>query len=130
MMWPPEQRQLFLASQFRAQDAHHREHFRTASFDLILLGGEPIGRLYVDRRSDEHHLIDIALLPEHRGRGIGGSLLADLLAEGERLGLPILLHVEHSNPAGRLYRRLGFELVEDREVFQLMRWTPASTPES
>jgi ribosomal protein S18 acetylase RimI-like enzyme len=62
--------------------------------------------------------MDIALLPGLRGRGIGSSLLAELIEESERSGSSITLHVEADNPAVRLYQRLGFEHLEDRGVYQ------------
>jgi ribosomal protein S18 acetylase RimI-like enzyme len=85
---------------------------------------EPIGRLYVDRWADQIRLVDIALLPEHRGAGLGRAILEELLAEGERRGLPVTIHVEYNNPALRLYRRLGFRHVDSNGIYYLMRWEP------
>src|SRR5207302_173775 len=73
----------------------------------------------------EHCIVDIAFLPEHRGRGMGTALMQDLLDEAELAGKPVTIHVEQFNPAMRLYRRLGFEKVEGHGVYDLMRWTPA-----
>lgn len=124
--WPEAQKRAFLQSQFEAQHAHYTQHFPDASFDVIEIEGQPAGRLYVDRREDEIRLIDIALLPEHRGGGLGTSLLHDLLAEATAAKLPVTLHVEHANPAVRLYRRLGFDAdpAPETGVYQLMRWQP------
>ncbi len=122
--WSEQQRQDFLRFQFDAQHKYYMKHFPRAAFDLILLRGEPVGRLYVDRRDDEIRLIDIALLPEHRGRGLGGAILRDVLAEGAESGRLVRIHVEYNNPAMRLYRRLGFERIEEQGVYHLMEWTP------
>ena len=122
--WSEQQKADFLRFQFDAQHRYYTEQFPRAAFDLILLEGEPIGRLYVDRRAHEIRLIDIALLPEHRGAGHGGAILRDLLAEGEASGKLVRIHVEHDNPAMRLYRRLGFEKIEEQGVYHLMEWTP------
>ncbi len=122
--WSEEQKERFLRFQFDAQHSYYMEHFKRAAFDLILLDGEPIGRLYVDRRRDEIRLIDIALLPESRGRGIGGAIMREILAEGEQAGKLVRIHVEHNNPAMRLYHRLGFEKIEEQGVYHLMEWTP------
>jgi len=65
-------------------------------------------------------IIDIALLPEHRGNGVGTSLLRDLLAEGESGGKRVTIHVERFNPALRLYERLGFSVAEDKGVYLLL----------
>lgn len=122
--WSEEQKAAFLRQQFQAQHDFYMEQFGDAQFSVVLLDGEPAGRLYVDRREDEIRLIDIALLPEHRGRGIGGGLMRDLLAEGEEAGLPVRIHVEKNNPAYRLYDRLGFERIEDQGVYDLLEWRP------
>lgn len=122
--WPETEKEAFLQMQFRAQHTYYMEHFRQAAFDLILLAGEPVGRLYLDRRAEEIRIIDIALLTEHRRKGIGGRLLKEILAEGESAGLPVRIHVERYNPALHLYYRLGFEKISDEGVYYLMEWRP------
>jgi len=122
--WSEEQKAAFLHQQFEAQHAFYQEQFQNAQFSIVLLDGEPAGRLYIDRREDEIRLIDIALLPEHRGRGVGGELMRGILAEGEETGLRVTIHVERFNPALRLYQRLGFEHLEDQGPYYLMEWRP------
>ena len=124
--WTHEEKERFLRFQFDAQHKYYIEHFPRAAFDLVLLDGEPIGRLYIDRREDEIRLIDIALLPEHRGSGLGGEIMRSVLAEGESSGLLVRIHVEEKNPAMRLYLRLGFEKIEKQGVYHLMEWTPGT----
>jgi ribosomal protein S18 acetylase RimI-like enzyme len=123
--WPEEQKAEFVRMQFEAQDAYYREHYPGAQWEVILVGKEPAGRLYVHRRTNEIRLMEITLLPAFRGRGVGSRLLDDLLAEATREGKPLSVHVEIYNLAYRLYQRLGFEKVEDRGVYHLLRWTPA-----
>ena len=48
--------------------------------------------------------------------------MRDLLDEAAGAGKAVTIHVEKNNPAMRLYRRLGFETVEDQGVYDLMRW--------
>jgi ribosomal protein S18 acetylase RimI-like enzyme len=122
--WSAAEKEEFLRMQFRAQDVHYRQHYADARYDVILLDGEPVGRLYVDRRDDEIRIIDIALLAEHRRKGIGGSLLRELLDEAAAAGKPVRIHVEHDNPAMSLYTRLGFVKVGDTGVYDLMEWRP------
>ena len=88
-------------------------------------GGEDIGRLYIERWPSQHRIIDIAFLPEHRGRGYGEPLLRDLMDEAAAAGKDVSIHVEKHNPAMRLYRRLGFATCEDKGVYDLMRWSRA-----
>lgn len=125
--WSEAEKASFLEFQFSAQHKFYTEQFTEAEFHIVLLEGEPIGRLYVDRREAEIRLIDIALLPEHRGKGIGSSLVRDLLAEGARISKPIRIHVEQFNSALRLYERLGFRRIADKGVYYLMEWTPTSS---
>jgi ribosomal protein S18 acetylase RimI-like enzyme len=86
--------------------------------------GRDAGRLYVARWPAEIRIMDIALLPEHRGRGIGSALLADLMAEATRASKPLTIHVERFNRAVRLYERLGFVPVADKGVYLLLQWSP------
>ena len=122
--WSQQQKDEFLRFQFDAQSKYYAEQFPKAAFDVVMLDGEPIGRLYVDRRPDEIRLIDIALLPEHRGSGLGGAIMREILAEGEANDKLVRIHVEQNNPALRLYHRLGFEQIEEQGVYYLMEWTP------
>lgn len=122
--WSPEQKEQFLRQQFAAQDAYYRENYPGADWSVVLRHGEPAGRLYVHRRPAEIRLMEIALLPEHRGGGLGTALLEELMAEARATGRPLTMHVEVYNPALRLYERLGFRKQEDKGVYWLMEWTP------
>ena len=127
MPWDDAQKDAFLRMQFDAQDAWWRENYADASFEVILVEGEPAGRLYVHRGESEIRIVDIALLPEHRGGGIGTSLLEDLLAEADAAGKSVTIHVERLNPALRLYERLGFALAEDKGVYLFLERPPRTT---
>ena len=130
--WDDAEKETFLRRQFEAQRAAYAAARPNARCETIERRGRPIGRLIVDRRDDEIHLVDIALLPGARGRGIGGALIVELCREGARDGRPVRLRVERRNPALGLYRRLGFvEIGDDNVVYALMEWTPrrAAAPE-
>jgi GNAT superfamily N-acetyltransferase len=124
VVWPPGLRASFLEMQFNAQDIEYRRLSPDASYDVIEVAGQPAGRLYVDRRSDQIRVIDISLLPAYRGRGLGGALLAGLQEEAAAAGWIVSLQVDLFNPAARLYERLGFELVEDLGVYRCLEWRP------
>lgn len=127
--WTAEMKDAFVLQQFSAQHAWYQEHYVGAEFQIILVDGEPAGRLYVHRREREIRLVDITLLPEYRQGGIGTNLLRDLLAEGAAARKPVTIHVEIYNPAMRLYERLGFRPIEERGPYRLLEWRPAA-PES
>jgi GNAT superfamily N-acetyltransferase len=124
--WTDAMKEAFVRQQFNAQHAWYQEHYTGARFDVVLVDGTPAGRLYVHRREKEIRLVDITLLPDFRGRGLGSDILAALLAESESSGKPLTIHVEKFNPAMRLYRRLGFHTLEDRGPYELLEWTPGT----
>src|SRR4051812_14838351 len=110
--WSDEQKRAFLAQQFAAQTSHYAAQYAGASFDVVLVDGDPAGRLIVRRDDAAVHIVDIALLPEHRSRGIGTGLLRSLADEADRRAVALSIYVEINNPALRLYQRLGFEAVQ------------------
>ena len=118
--WSEEQKRAFLDMQFRAQTVHYAKHYSDGEFLIVEDGGRAIGRLLLHRTPEEIHIIDISLVPEHRGHGIGTKLLRDVLAEGEASNRRVSIHVEHFNPAKRLYERLGFRYVKTDGVYDLM----------
>jgi ribosomal protein S18 acetylase RimI-like enzyme len=124
--WTPAQREAFLAQQFDAQRQHYRAHHPRAQWSIVVVDGADAGRLYLDQAPDTLLLIDIALLPTYRGRGIGRRLMAGVLARSEGAGIAIQLHVEHDNPALHWYRRLGFVVDGDTGVYWRMRRQPGA----
>lgn len=131
--WGGEQRRVFIEQQFSAQDLYYREYYVSARFDLIQVDGEAVGRLYVDRDQErfpgEIRLMEITVLPEHRGRGVGSQVLQDLMDEAREQGRMLTIHVERFNRALSLYGRLGFRQLEDKGVYLLLGWSaepPAS----
>jgi ribosomal protein S18 acetylase RimI-like enzyme len=121
--WSDEQKTAFLQSQFDAQHAHYQKHYGAAEFLLIEQSATSIGRLTLARWTSEHRIVDIALLPEYRGRGLGTALLTDLLDEAAVAGKAVTIHVEKFNPAQTLYRRLGFIASGEYGAYDLMRWS-------
>lgn len=122
--WTAAMKEAFLRDQFRLQHHHYQTHYPDASYDVIEKQEEPIGRFYVARMANEVRVMDIALLPDHRGRGIGSALMRELLDEAGRARKFVSLHVENENPAKRLYERLGFIEAGEVGCYELMHWTP------
>ena len=124
--WTPEQKQAFVQMQLYAQKTSYERDYPEAVYQVILHHDVPAGRLIVDRSGDSIAIIDIAVLPEHRSRGIGASLLQDLQREAENVGKPLRLYVENFNRASRLYERLGFVKTAEHGIYSRMEWTPAA----
>lgn len=121
--WSDAQKAAFLQMQFDAQHSHYQKHYAGSEFLVIERSGAAVGRLYLARWASEHRIVDIALLPEHRGGGFGTALLRDLLDEASLAGKAVSIHVEKFNPALTLYRRLGFVPVAEEGAYHLMNWT-------
>lgn len=124
--WTAEQKRAFCRMQFDAQTAHYRKHYLRAEYFIIECNDCPVGRLYIDRSAREIRIMDITVLPEHRGMGIGTRLLSDLQKEAKQCGKIVSIHVERMNPALRLYQRIGFQMAEDKGVYLLMEWKPTA----
>jgi ribosomal protein S18 acetylase RimI-like enzyme len=120
--WNDEQKAAFVAMQFEAQRAYYREVYPDAAYDVVVIDGQDAGRLYVARLPEEIRVVDISLLPEFRGRGIGATLLGDVQAEAAASGRKVVIHVEQQNRAKNLYVRLGFVPVEDLGIYLRMEW--------
>jgi ribosomal protein S18 acetylase RimI-like enzyme len=124
--WNPEQTAVFLQFQFDAQHDHYTKHYPDASFDVIEVGGEQAGRLYVSRTAETIRIIDIALLDEFRNRGLGATILQEILRESNCSKVPVSIHVEQDNPARRLYERLGFSAIGQTGIYYLMERPPGA----
>ncbi len=123
--WSESEKDSFLQLQFQYQDSYYRQNYPGASYDIILTGDVPIGRLYVDRKPEKMNIIDIALLPQYRRQGIGGRIFRDLLYEADQKGQLVCLHVEMNNPVRSFYNSLGFVEINSYGIYYYME-RPAS----
>ncbi|HEY0545749.1 MAG TPA: GNAT family N-acetyltransferase [Pyrinomonadaceae bacterium] len=125
--WSEEQRAAFVRMQFAAQQSHYREHFPNATHEVILVDGRPAGRLYVDRRDVEIRILDISMLVEFRGRGVGSLVIKNLIEEADAEGKTVSVYVENYSPSRFLFERMGFRQVAD-EGINLLLERPAAAP--
>ncbi len=122
MEWNEDQKQAFIKMQFNARQLQYSYRYPQASDSIIFQGSQPIGRMLVDRNERVIVLVDIALLPEHRNAGIGTRLVQSLLDEAVSTGKSVRLHVVTTNPAVRMYERLGFSTADDNGSYLEMNW--------
>ncbi len=121
--WDEDQQKTFLQMQYRARNAGYSMAFPEAINAIICcLDGTAVGRLLTTDTQSDLHIIDIALLPQYQGRGIGSQILTALQRNCAIDGKKISLHVPCDSPAARLYARLGFRLVEQTGVYAQMEW--------
>ena len=123
--WPEAALTAFLDQQHRAQQRHFRAVFPDGEWLIVEQSGQRIGRLYLNETGDHLHLVDIILRPESRGTGIGTAIVADLIDQAHRAGKPVRLSVDKTNlGAARLYRRLGFDAIDDQGMRETMICRP------
>lgn len=77
---------------------------------VAILNNHIVGAVVVNKTGMNSYIPDnilvyIATHEQHRGKGIGKLLMQKAIADAEG---DIALHVEHDNPAKRLYEQLGF----------------------
>lgn len=127
---PAEMLVKVMEQQFNAQIQGYQTAYPRARLEIVTVGGEPVGRLATDRSAEVLHLIDIAVVPERRGQGIGGTVLRSLMDEAAAAGTPVTLQVARDNLAAqRLYHRLGFALAAADETHLTLRWSaPPKAP--
>jgi GNAT superfamily N-acetyltransferase len=101
-------------SQFDLQYVSYHDRFDSSGDHIIMIGPDPIGRIWVHSDGDAWHLVDIAVLPEHRGHGVASTLLRDLVDQAEANSATVTLNVRTDNlGAQRLYFRLGFTVTDN-----------------
>lgn len=124
--WPEAVRQTFLHEQFRLQDAHYQQNYDGAAWGIVEVNGERAGRLFLLHRGDDLRIVDIAFMPAFRNMGLGGALLAAVQDQARTLAAAkVTIHVEQTNPAIRLYERLGFHKVGLHGIYHLLEWQVA-----
>ncbi len=106
--WPEAMRTQLLEIQYKARMRGLSENSPDATQEILLRDGVRVGWAVVARREDEIRLVDIAVAPEHRGKGIASARIGELLAEADRTGKPVRLSVAVTNRALLLYQKLGF----------------------
>jgi ribosomal protein S18 acetylase RimI-like enzyme len=108
----------FLELQFRAQRQDWTQRHLESEHDLILLDGDPVGRLWVAWPAGGCRIVDLSLLPSHRRAGIGTAVVEDVLARADGAGAPVRLSAARDNAAGlAFWGRFGFATVAEDEMY-------------
>ncbi len=114
--WSEEQKTFFLQSQFQAQQNHYLSEYPHGKFQTINSDNQKIGRLYVCELENEIQIIDLTILPEFRGQGIGTQILTDILQTAEK---PVQIYPESFNQSKNLFTRLGFQMISEEGIYEL-----------
>jgi ribosomal protein S18 acetylase RimI-like enzyme len=122
--WADEQRSAFCAAQCAVRRDAYRSAYPAGRDEIVEVNGVAVGRLLVDTTGDTVSVVDVALVPDARGQGIGSRLLGEVLEGARAEDRRVALYVLGSNPALRLYERLGFEVLGAQGLHLEMEWSP------
>ncbi len=120
--WDAATRSGFIKMQFKAMRQGYAAMFSRGEFSIVLRQDQAIGRIVIHRGEHEIRLVDMALMPEARCRGIGAFLVQTLQEEARQTRKPILLQVLKGNRAARLYEQLGFRCTGSNGPYDEMTW--------
>jgi ribosomal protein S18 acetylase RimI-like enzyme len=105
-----------------AQEEFFRRQFVPSNLQAIVIEGRDAGLLHVERDASGVFLANIQISPAFQNRGVGTTIVRELLAEAQAGGTTLRLQVLKTNlPARRLYERLGFEVIEQTGIHYQMR---------
>lgn len=126
VQWTDEQKEQFLRWQFGLQRQEYDARFPDARYYVVLVDGQPAGKLWIGEDEGQIRLLDIGILPEFQNRGVGTLLVKHLIAEADQKGKPLRHFVfVLNNDAHRFYERLGFVMIEDFDAYKHMEWRPS-----
>jgi RimJ/RimL family protein N-acetyltransferase len=119
-------KEALLRMQLASQAATYRAQYPFARFDIIEQAGEPIGRIVIDPGTEAGRIVDIALLPQRRARGLGTAILAAVLQRLAPRQRPVRCQVLANNEASlRMCHRVGFRQVGELPPFVHLEWRPS-----
>ena len=123
--WTAEQKETFLRFQLTAQLRHYQTEYPSAEYSIILFEADPVGRVYVDRRETEFRIMDITLLPAHRGKRISSPIINRLKNEAATVGKNLSINLDKLSQSHSVFEHLGFKATEDTGFHVLYVWKPA-----
>jgi ribosomal protein S18 acetylase RimI-like enzyme len=112
-------------SEFSGWGAEQREayylDFDPSIHEIIAIDGQDAGAVAIVRKDTEIRFINLHLLPEYQSRGVGTAIFQQAITEADARRIPIVLQgVLKTNPAIRLYERLGFAVTEEGDLRYVM----------
>jgi GNAT superfamily N-acetyltransferase len=120
--WSEDRIRGFLRMQYEAKRKIDANDFGAAVDEVILLDGEPIGRLAVEQLDQEIRCHELALLPEYRNRGIGTMILRALQERAATAKSILRLKIIRFSRAVNLLERLGFVRTSETGSHLKMEW--------
>ncbi|GEN72429.1 GNAT family N-acetyltransferase [Chryseobacterium lathyri] len=89
---------------------------------IILLNNEPAGLLKISKAEDKTEVLQLQIDPSQQGKGLGKTILTDILEEASAEEKIVSLSVLKTNKAQNLYKSLGFKVVDEDEYSYFMEF--------
>ena len=124
---PEPLKQQLIRTQYTAQKEGYGAEYPDSSFEIVFNGERKVGRIWISRREDSFHLVDIAILPKAQNAGIGTTLVRELQREAELAQKPVRLSVFRFNQGSvRFHEKLGFTVTHEDAIQFYYEWKPSS----
>ncbi|MBE7385568.1 MAG: GNAT family N-acetyltransferase [Leptolyngbya sp. SIO1E4] len=106
------------------QKQFFNDRFDANKLQWIVGNGLRVGVIAYQERDTGFYLESLEIYPAYQGKGYGSAAIQDIIQKAQRRSLPVELQVFKINPAIRLYRRLGFSVVNESDRHIQMRRMP------
>jgi ribosomal protein S18 acetylase RimI-like enzyme len=114
---------LLMRMQYSARKAAYEGNYPEARREIVNADGTDAGQIWVFSDHTQYRVIDIVIAGEFQNRGIGASLMKDLIAQAKQAGVPLRCSVATNNPGSlRFHQRLGFRVVNGNEAYYQMEY--------
>lgn len=117
--WTTDQKEIFLKQQFDVQRGYYRTKYPAATFSILRVGDEPVGRLYVAETPAVVNILDITILGRYRGMGLGSEVLAPIIARAKDEGRSVAIYLNVGDRSASLFTRLGFSIAKSDGIYEL-----------
>jgi len=116
---PLEQINSLLSMQYAAQKQSYKASFPNSHQFIVKIDNKKAGQLLINSEQTAVKIIDIAVLSDFRGKGIGSFLLEKLKSDYEMINLMVF---KMNFGAIRLYEKHGFIVTADTGSYLEMEW--------
>lgn len=114
--------------QFIAQTSSYEEQFPNAMTFIIEYHSDSVGRAILDFGAEEVRLVDISLVKQVQGKGLGTAIVQSFIASAEQVRTPLRLSVLNSNfSAKQIYTKLGLVPDGSNGMYDLMVYYPITS---
>ena len=97
------------------QDLLNRVLFNFKETQIIQSHRKDIGMIKLVREESCWNLIQLQIVPAFQEKGIGTTLIKNLIAEARQADASVILSVLKKNPVKSLYEKLGFQVIAEDE---------------